>query len=207
MKSAVKNVLYFVLSAVVIFTAGTVGHIQGLNCDIADSVLRLHVIANSNSVYDQEIKLKVRDGILKDCGYLFYGCKNPSEAAGIAKRNTDVITASALKTLFENGVVSSVDTRVEQCSFPTKEYGTVRLPSGRYTAVNVKIGAASGRNWWCVMYPPLCLTASGVTADDKTMEVLRSELSEEEYDLITQSDEIKINLKFKLAEIIGRYFN
>lgn len=207
MRTIIKNILYLALSVFVILFAAAIGHTEGLKRDISDSVLRLHIIANSDSVYDQDLKLKVRDGILKDCGYIFDSCSDRSEAAEAAEKNIDAITDSARRTLFENGVIYSVDTKVEKCRFPTKEYGSVRLPGGTYTAVNVKIGAASGRNWWCVMYPPLCLTANGVKADAETLERLRSELSAEEYNLITQTDEVKVNIKFKLAEILGRYFN
>lgn len=206
MNCIAKKTLFIVLSLTAILFSIIFGHICGLSHNIADGVLRLHIIANSDSLNDQEVKLKVRDKILNDCGYLFSDCQTPEEAVICAKRNIGLINLSAKKALIQNGINSSAVTDVELCDFPTKTYGNVRFPAGRYVSVNVKIGAAGGKNWWCVMYPPLCLTQTGVSAANETLDILRKELTAEEYALITQSDDIKINMKFKLAELIGKHF-
>lgn len=207
MNAKIKKIFLILFVALTVVCAAAIGHIRGLEKNIADEVLRLHVVANSDSARDQEIKLKVRDAVLNECGYLFRHCKSTDEAAALASENAELIKSVAYRVLSENGAEPCAAVEVEQCSFPTKEYGDLKLPAGRYTALNIKIGSAEGKNWWCVMYPPLCLNSASVSADEKTAELLRGALTREEFALIMQSSDVKVNLKFKIAEIIGEYFD
>lgn len=173
---------------------------------VAGQVLRLHIVANSDSAYDQEIKLQVRNRVLKDCGYLFQNCKNAEEAASIARLNSGRIRKIAQEELRKNGILQPSSVYVQPRNFPSKEYGGIRLPAGQYTALTIRIGTARGQNWWCVMYPPLCLTGDAVKADEETLKKLQQTLTAQEYALVTETEEIQVNLKFKIAEILGRWF-
>ena len=193
--------LFCLLSAVLIVCVLLCSSALRDQKEIAGQVLRLHIIGNSDQTRDQEIKLQVRDRILSDCGFLFQNCTNAEEAAKRAKIYIPILQKTAQAELKKQGFLGQAFVTVEPCRFPTRDYGGVRLPAGTYTAINIRIGAAAGHNWWCVMYPPLCLTGDTVKADEETLENLRRELSAEEYALITQTGELHIQIKFKIAEI------
>ena len=168
---------------------------QGRQSALADKVVRLHVIAASDSAEDQRVKLEVRDALL---AYL-----TPRlEAASGARDAAAVIAASApeLKKIAET--VSGGSARVElgRETYPTREYETFSLPAGEYTSLRVTLGAGGGRNWWCVVYPPLC-TAGVETAQEAL-------LSEDDIKLITEDGGGYV-LRFRLLEwwgsLTGRY--
>ncbi len=175
--------------------------------EIAGGVLRLHVIANSDCAIDQTLKINVRDKILEECGYLFRDVASVRKATQRAESACGKIKVVAERELRRQGFFYPVTVKVEENYFPTKDYGGVRLPAGKYQALQVKIGSYAGQNWWCVLYPPLCLTEGSVKADDKTQDLLRKELSAQEYALITQTENMEIRTKFYLLEIIGKYFS
>lgn len=181
-------------------------YIINLKSNISDNVLRLHIVGASNSEYDQQIKLKVRDRIIEDFSDLFSNCTSKQDAAKTANALKSQIEASANDELLKNGYDSLAVSTVEQCKFPTKVYGGIALPGGEYTALNIKIGDAEGKNWWCVMYPPLCLSGSSVIASENSMQILKNSLSDEEYRLICENNAPDIKIKFKIAEMLGRYF-
>ncbi len=175
--------------------------------EIAGGVLRLHILANSDDAMDQELKLNVRDRILTECGHLFRDAKNVQDAGERATNACKKIKTVAEKELRRQGVLYPVTVAVEETTFPTKDYGGVHLPAGRYQALTIRIGSATGQNWWCVLYPPLCLTGGAVKADAETLDLLRQELSAEEYALVTQTEEIHIRTKFYILEHLGKYFS
>ncbi len=200
-----RRVFFCFLSLALVDGTIASGWVQGMRRDISASVLRLHIVANSDSGFDQTVKLQVRDRILTDCGFLFAGSPSAAESAARAREYAGVIRQTAQAELRRQGFLYPVSVQVGDCRFPTKDYGGVRLPAGCYTAVNIKIGAAAGRNWWCVMYPPLCLTGGSVKADEETLSLLQKELTAEEYALITETEEVNVKMKFKLAEMLGKY--
>lgn len=173
---------------------------------IAGSVLRLHIIGNTNTDIDQALKLLVRDSILKEHRNLFANATSAQDAAIKASLAAFSIADTAEKTLQQHGCLAPVTVRVEETSFPTKEYGNVRLPAGTYTAVNVRLGSSTGKNWWCVLYPPLCLTEGSLKADDETLAMLQKELSPNEYAMITQPEKITFRMKFRILELLGEIF-
>ncbi len=120
-------------------------------------VLRLHVVANSNSPYDQAVKLKVRDSVLNLMESRFQEVDNAEEARRIAQTSLQDIEQTALDTLTTYGHNYPVKATVGNFNFPTRFYGTQVFPPGEYTAVRVVLGEGAGRNWWCVLFPPLCL--------------------------------------------------
>lgn len=173
--------------------------------EVQSQVLRLHILANSDNAHDQQIKLAVRDRILAECGYLFADCRSAADAAAVAETNRSRILSVAEKELKQQGCLHPVSVRVGESRFPTKQYGKVRLPQGRYTALEVRIGHADGRNWWCVMYPPLCLSGEVVAADAQTLTALKESLSSSAYAMVTEETEITPRIRFKLAEILGKW--
>ena len=193
-------------AALVLVTA--VSYISWQVNDIEDSVLRLHIVANSDSDEDQALKLKVRDEVVDRCGFLFENCVSAEQSIKTAADNIGFIKYVAEQVITENGYNYDADCQVTQCSFPTKQYerpgdSVVSLPRGEYNALNIKIGAAKGKNWWCVMYPPLCFVDGVASVTDETDELLKSQLTASEYELITESDRPEIKIKFKIAELLG----
>ena len=193
-------------AALVLVTA--VSYISWQVNDIEDSVLRLHIVANSDSDEDQALKLKVRDEVVDRCGFLFENCVSAEQSIKTAADNIGFIKYVAEQVITENGYNYDADCQVTQCSFPTKHYerpgdSVVSLPRGEYNALNIKIGAAKGKNWWCVMYPPLCFVDGVASVPDETDELLKSQLTASEYELIPESDRPEIKIKFKIAELLG----
>ena len=161
----------------------------------------MHVIANSDSTEDQALKLKVRDNLLNFMNDLAKDCSSKEEVIVLAKEHKEDFEKIASKTITENGFSYPVSVDICVSDFPTKTYGDISLPAGCYDALKVKIGDANGKNWWCVMFPPLCFVdvSSGVVPDDSKQE-MKENLSDEEYELISKTDDGKINFKFKLIE-------
>lgn len=131
------------------------------DCDqIRGNTLRLHVIANSDSKADQELKLKVRDRILEEEGSLLGDAGNRDDAILLANTQLDEIEAIAKGCLEENGCYMPVQVQITQQWFNTRTYGELTLPAGQYEALQIRIGEAKGQNWWCVLFPPFCLSAA-----------------------------------------------
>ncbi len=127
---------------------------------VRQEVLRLHVIANSDSAEDQKVKLLVRDALLEKSKDVFSENATLEQAEAEACKNLPLFFETAKKTLRENGFDETVCVSVGKSSFPTKSYGDITLPAGEYNALRVEIGESAGKNWWCVMFPPLCLSAA-----------------------------------------------
>jgi len=130
---------------------------------IAARVLRLHVVAQSDSAEDQALKLIVRDRLLELSGAELAGFQNAAEAKAWAKARLPELCAAAEVELAENGCPLPVTARICTESFPARTYGSITLPAGEYTALRVTIGAGEGQNWWCVMFPPFCTSAAADT--------------------------------------------
>ncbi len=173
--------------------------------NIANAVVRLHVIANSNSDCDQNLKLKVRDKILAEASHILDSSSSASEALSVAKSNSVLIQKIAETEIHNSGFDYPVKVSVGEYPFPTKVYGDIALPSGKYNAVRIEIGKAAGENWWCVMYPPLCFT-EGVVATDSIKKQLGDTLSPADYKLITQTDSVPVDVRFRIVEIFQNLF-
>lgn len=131
----------------------------------AEKVIRLHVIANSDSDFDQAVKLKVRDGILAEVSSAASGCKSKDEAMAAISRYISSIAEAAEKTLQENGCDYAINCSLSREVFDRRVYEDFTLPAGEYDSLCIRIGEAKGKNWWCVCYPSLCLGAA-VSVDD-----------------------------------------
>lgn len=163
---------------------------------ISTKILRLHVIAASDSEADQQLKLKVRDSVLNCCEELLSGESQKGAAERKIAANLDKLRAAAQAEIEKNGFHYPVRVELTKSDFPTRTYGTVTLPAGEYNAVRVIIGDGEGKNWWCVMFPPLCLPAAEKQAD------LSDVLNQDELAL-TQS-EPKYEVRFWIIEKIEK---
>ena len=165
---------------------------------IYDNVLRLHVLANSDSSEDQALKLEVRDRILEETATLFKDCKSKDEAREAVESNLDKIREIAEQTVREAGYEYGVSVSLGEEEYPTKNYEECCFPAGEYLSLRVMIGEAEGENWWCVLFPPLCLDAAG-----ESREVFAEVgLTDEQYSFITDTDNAQYKVRFKLLEVI-----
>lgn len=130
--------------------------------DISDNVLRLHVLANSDSQQDQALKLKVRDCVLEETNLILENCESRSEAEMRIEENMDRLSRVAVACIARQGYDYPVTVRMENIYFPTRSYEGGSLPAGVYKALRVEIGQAQGKNWWCVLFPQLCFINASV---------------------------------------------
>ena len=158
-------------------------------------VLRLHILANSDSEEDQRLKLLVRDELLKRD--YFGEASDLTEAEAIAREQIDDITAAAEQVLRENGSADKVTAELETTDFTDRIYDGITMPAGEYRALRIKIGRAEGHNWWCVMYPPLCIPAACGEAKEE-MEAAEDNTAEEEYFADEEFDILKKPKKYKI---------
>lgn len=176
---------------------------NSVSSSISNSVFRLHVIANSDSDEDQNLKYKVRDSLIEYMNSLCKDVSSKDEAISIAQNHIQDFESIAKSVIHNNGYDYPISVEIGQYDFPTKEYGDIALPAGIYDALRVKIGSAMGHNWWCVMFPPLCFVdiSSGVVPDS-SKELLQENMPEEEYTIITDSsNNSNVNFKFKIVEL------
>lgn len=174
------------------------GYSTSVSSNLSSNMVRLHVIANSDSEEDQSLKLKVRDAILAHSRSNF---TKKDEVKG----ELEIYKKIAQEVIAENGYDYPVEVEYGNFKFPTKEYNNIRLPAGNYDAVRVKIGSAKGQNWWCVMFPPLCFV-DGTTDTSYAEEKLHSSLGEESSKLITKADDFMMpfEIRFKIVEVYGK---
>lgn len=177
-----------------------VSYVNAVSSHISDSVFRLHILANSNSEEDQNLKYLVRDEVISFLTKLTENVNSKKEVIQIVNKNLDQFQQIAEKVISENGYTYPVKISVGNFSFPTKEYGDVSLPAGSYDALRIEIGQATGNNWWCVLFPPLCFVdvSSGIVPDE-SKEIIKENLFDEEYSLITD-DSNEVKFKFKIVE-------
>ena len=163
---------------------------------VKEDVVRLHILANSNSEIDQEVKLKVRDALLETNASILNGSVTKENAKEHFESSKEILLKTAKKTLKENGFNYNVKITLQEEYFNTRSYGNLTFPAGQYTAIKVVLGEGEGKNWWCVMFPPLCVPAAdGLETNETTA------------DYLTQSGEKIVNggekyiVKFKFLEI------
>ena len=161
---------------------------------LASQVIRLHVLANSDSEEDQALKLKVRDRVLETTSALLAGETEPQAAAVLLNQHLDDIAQTAAQEISAQGHDDRVEVRLEQTWFPTRQYQGISLPAGNYLALRVLIGAAEGHNWWCVVFPNLCLPA----VSERALEA--STLTPGQISLL-QEEETSYVFRFKTLEL------
>lgn len=176
-----------------------------------EKLIRFHVIANSDSDEDQKLKLKVRDEIIAYLDPMLDKSKSIEESEKIINENKGKIVEISNEVIKENKYKYDVKAELGYSNFPTKQYSNIVLPAGKYKALKVVIGEGKGKNWWCVMFPPLCFVDidNGITGKE-TENNLKKVLSEKEYSMIASQEKTNIEdikLKFKIIEIIQKIKN
>ena len=200
-----KKIFWGVVIVLALVLGGVANYSKSINTGLANNMIRLHVVANSNSKNDQLLKLRVRDKVLEYTKVLLKDSKGIDDTQHIISNNIGNITNFVKSYMNENCIDYNVKVMLGEFPFPTKAYGDIVLPAGNYQALKVLIGEARGNNWWCVLFPPLCFVDAthGVISKDVKQQLQR-ELTKEEYDIITKTNEkgdIPIKIKFKLVEL------
>lgn len=166
--------------------------------DISDKVFRVHILANSDSEEDQELKLCVRDAVIAESEELLCNVHDKSQAMSVISDNLDLLGDRALEVIAENGYDYDVRLSVTNMYFDTRYYDDITMPSGYYDALRIRIGKAEGKNWWCVMYPSLCLYSEGKS------DSLKDKMTNDEYAII--SSDGKYEFRFKILEFFNDIF-
>ena len=195
-----KKSLILVLSICMVFLIIGLLPVHG-EAEIYDSVLRLHILANSDSDEDQALKLKVRDAILAEGGELFRDCRDLQEATDAVEKNQEKLLEIARRTIADEGYDYPVELKLSEEEYPIRTYGAVCFPSGRYLSLQILIGEAEGKNWWCVLFPPLCLSAATETKENEDA-FISVGLSTDQYRVITETQEPPYKVRFKILEVI-----
>lgn len=194
-----KNLLTVIFLGIGIlgFTAFGAFRTFSANCaDVYDEVLRLHIPANSESEEDQEIKLRLRDVLLERFGGELSGSGGLDEAKSRAEQLLPEIERTANEFLLENGFDYGAKAEITDMWFSTREYDRLILPAGSYTALRVTLGSGEGHNWWCVIFPQLCLPAVSESSEDGAGEILE-----------TFGKPQKVTVKFALYEWLAGLFS
>lgn len=174
-----------------------IAQFQSTLSGLENEVLRMHILANSDSEEDQQLKIKVRDSLLEHSEEIFGECSTLEEMKDTAGENLDYINDIVLEVIDENGFDYSAQSSLVNMEFDDRVYGGLTMPAGNYDALRITIGEAQGHNWWCVMYPPLCIPAAEtVSADTDTAE---DYFTKEELDVMENPENYQV--KFKCAEV------
>lgn len=189
-KSAVIAFVLTVIYSVIPF--------QAVCAEIPNDVFRFHILANSDSEEDQTLKLKVRDKVLEKTKILFDTANSKSDAEEFVKANLETIEKIAQNEVYKNGYNYPVKAEVVNMHFDTRYYESYTLPSGMYDALRITIGNAKGHNWWCVMYPSICISTV-----DEGKDRAKDALSDDEYSVVTDE---KVEYKFFIVELFQKIF-
>ena len=204
--SKVKMVIILSFLLFIYTSICAISYAQNVSNDIANSVFRLHVIANSDSEEDQNLKYIVRDNLLSYMNEICSDCSNKDEVIKLVYSHSDEFEKIAQNTIYEQGYSYDVKINIVNFEFPTKKYGDISLPAGLYDGLKVEIGEAKGQNWWCVMFPPLCFVdiSSGIVSDE-SKDLMENNLNEEEFALVSDSSNQEMQFKFKLIEFFQEH--
>ena len=196
-----KRVRLFIISVItgIFITSLAQTYSNRVMADISSSVVRLHVVANSDTDEDQKLKLKVRDEIINFLEPLLQDAESVEDTKEFIKNNIQKIEEEAQKIIKKYGYTYSVTANFGKFDFPSKSYENARFPKGKYDALKIVIGKGEGKNWWCVLYPQLCFDCSmdGVLSKESETR-LKNVLTYDEYNMITSKSHI--NFKFKIVE-------
>ena len=202
MKGFKKFSTIFILLLIYLFFY-VFSYASNVSNNLETNIFRLHILANSDSLEDQSLKLKVRDNIISYLEKKCDNCKSKRDFIEVINSNLDNLKLIAQNTILEYGFNYPVEIEIGNFYFPTKHYGNISLPAGYYDGLKIKIGNAEGQNWWCSLFPPLCFTdvSSGII-DEEAEENLKENISEEEFSIVSSSNGI-YKLKFRLIEFLN----
>lgn len=169
---------------------------------VYDTVVRLHVLANSDSEEDQAVKLKVRDALLEVTAPLLKDCATREEAAALLRAEEDKLREAAERTLAAEGRADTVSILLDEEEYPQRSYDSVCFPAGTYLSLRVCIGEAEGKNWWCCLFPPLCLGSATVSEGEAEEAFISVGMTPSQYKIITQTEKPVYKVRFKILEIL-----
>ncbi len=184
-----KRTSFFALISALLLTLTWVSASEDTMADLSAGILRLHILANSDSAADQSLKLALRDNLLSASR------ENPASLSDAE------ILSICQNTLREKGSDYPVSLERGTFFFPQKTYDRLTLPAGNYKALRIKIGSGAGENWWCVMYPPLCFSGQVAKIDEESLDALKSAMGAESFTLISDREKITVKASFKLVEL------
>lgn len=204
--SILKVAILVICLTVLVSGVISMAYSNDVNQGLSHNLVRLHVIANSDSPEDQTLKREVRDVVLKYMKEELKDSKDIEDTKLFISKNINRIESLAQEEIHRQEKVYSVKAVLGSYPFPTKVYGDITLPAGNYQALKVVIGKGEGANWWCVLFPPLCFVdATHGTIPDSVKENLREALTEEEYSIVTSKsndEDIPIKIRFKIVELL-----
>ena len=168
---------------------------------IYENTVRLHVLANSDSEHDQTVKLCVRDRVLEELHMLLENAETPESAVAVIEENLEYLRTVCNETLDELGEEHRAELYLSKEKYPTRHYESMSLPAGIYESLQIKIGNAEGKNWWCVLYPSLCTNV----AKTETA-LIKTGFTAEQIEVLTGGESPKYKIKFKILEFFGENF-
>ncbi|WP_326911217.1 stage II sporulation protein R [Sedimentibacter sp. MB31-C6] len=206
-----KKVILSILFVILAITTAYIVEVYSSMCEINDKVIRLHVVANSNTFEDQQLKYKIRNNIINSFNKEFQVISTKYESEKIIIEKISDIRKKSEETIKLEGYNYPINVYYGNYKFPRKQYEEIVLPEGNYDAVRIEIGKAEGNNWWCVMFPPLCFVDFGSIKEGEpvfdvdTEKKLNEILTEEEIELIKTKRGVEdIKLKSKIFEFIEK---
>ena len=173
--------------------------------EVYDTVVRLHVLANSDGEEDQALKLTVRDAVLEAAAPYLEGCTTQEEAIRSLTLHLSDLEAVAAETITAEGYNYPVTVLLGEENYPTRTYESCAFPAGSYVSLRVCIGEAEGQNWWCCLFPPLCLTAASAKSDNEDA-FIQVGLTKDQYGIITETEKTKYKVRFKILEVVEDWF-
>lgn len=175
---------------------------------ISEKIIRLHVLANSDADYDQKLKLKVKDAIVTNMKDKFEKVSTKDEARELIYEQMDNMKRIAKEVIAKEGYDYDVSIYLGNCMFPTKVYGDMTFPAGEYEALRIDIGKAEGKNWWCVMFPPLCFVDGTYSVvPDSSKKELQNMLTDKEYSSLFTDDDVEVKIRFRFLDDIIKFFS
>ena len=198
---------------IIILSSAKLEHSKKLQNGIASEIIRFHVIANSDSKEDQDLKMLIKDKVTNYLEPLLNNINSVEDARMVLYENLDTMERLANEAIINRGFNYSAKASLENVYFPLRVYGDIALPPGEYESVRIELGNSSGKNWWCIMFPPLCFVDSTYSVvPDSSKDYLKEALTDEEYDEIlieeeVQEESIDIKPKFKIFTFFNDIFN
>ncbi len=176
--------------------------------DIYTTVVRLHVLANSDSEEDQARKLRVRDAVLAVTTPLVQDCANRAEAMAVLEAHMEELENAARGVIESEGRSDAISISLGEEAYPTRTYESCCFPAGTYVSLRIGIGEAAGQNWWCVLFPPLCLSAATADRAEQNEDAfIQAGLTKDQYGIITETGKTKYKVRFKLLEVVQGWFD
>ena len=198
-----KTIFFIFTLFILYFIFYSISYSHSISEDLQKQLFRLHIIANSNSSEDQELKIKVRDNIVKYLNSLSFTNKN--DLINYISAHKEDINKIVSDTILENGYTYSSSIEISNSFYPQKKYNNIILPSGYYDGLSVKIGKANGKNWWCILFPPMCLiNESTCKLSNDSKSLLNQNLNQETNSVIA-ANTINYKFKFKIIDFVNNF--